>query len=186
MSRKSSTLIAMSACVVVGAYLNSLFAKDEAPSEWKALEKAYAQANLDLAKARLAQAQSENTSVGGSVSNGMLAELKAGVQFTQERLKLIESGASGDSFAPQIAAAEDTVKALETDHAESVKANNLQANSVPAAELQREAAEIVVAKTRLAALKAIGREPAATQMQWQIGQLQDQVRALWARPLIED
>jgi hypothetical protein len=186
MSRKLFTLIAMSACVVLGAYLNSLFAKDEAPSQWKALEKAYAQANVELAKARLAQAQSENQTVGGSVSNGMVAELKAGVQLTQERLKLIESGASGDSFAPQIAAGEDAVKALEADHAESIKANSLQANSVPAAELKREAAEIAVAKARLAAIKAISREPAGVQMQWEIGQLQDQVRALWARPLIED
>ena len=55
MSRKLFTLIAMSACVVVGACLNALFAKYEAPSQWKALEKAYAEANVELAKARLAE-----------------------------------------------------------------------------------------------------------------------------------
>ena len=116
----------------------------------------------------------------------MLAELQAGVQLTEGRLRQIESDAPGDPFAPQIAAAEDAVRALEMDHAESVKANGLQANSVPAPELRREEAEIVVAKARVAALKAIGREPAGVQVQWEIGQLQDQVRALWARPLIED
>ena len=120
------------------------------------------------------------------MSSGMVAELKAGVQLTQERLKQLENGATADGFGPQIAAAEGAVKAIEAGHAESIKANSLQANSVPAAELQREVAEIAVAKARLAALKAIGREPAAVQMQWEIGQLQDQVRALWARPLIED
>jgi len=186
MSRKSSLLFAMAACVVFGACLNALFAGNDAPSNWKSLEKAYAKANVDLAQARLAQAQSENQAVRGSVSNGMLAELQAGVQLTQERLRQIENDPPGDSFAPQIAAAEDAVRALEADHAESLKANGLQANAVPAPELRREEAEITVAKARLAALKVIGREPAGVQVQWEIGQLQDQIRALWARPLIED
>ena len=88
--------------------------------------------------------------------------------------------------ARDVFAGEDAVKALEADHAESIKANSLQANSVPATELQREVAEIAVAEARLAAIKGIGREPASVQMQWEIGQLQDQIRALWARPLIED
>jgi hypothetical protein len=186
MSRKSCTLIVMAACVILGAYLNSLLARDEAPSNWKALEKAYAQANVALAQARLAQAQSENQAVNGSVSSGMLAELQGGVQLTQERLRQIDSDAAGNAYAPQIAAAEDAVRALETNHAESIKANGIQANAVPATELRREEAEIAVAKARVAALKAIGREPAGVQVQWEIGQLQDQVRALWARPLIED
>ena len=70
----------------------------------------------------LAQAQSENQSVGGSVSSGMVAELKAGVQLTQERLKQLENGATADGFGPQIAAGEDAVKAIEAGHAESIKA----------------------------------------------------------------
>jgi hypothetical protein len=186
MSRKSSMLFVMAAGVILGVYLNALFARDAAPSNWKALEKAYAKANLGLAQARLAQAQSENQAVGGSVSSGMLAELQAGVQLTQERLRQIESDAPGDAFAPQIAAAEDALRALVADHAESIKANGIQANAVPVTELRREEAEIIVAKARLDALKVIGREPAGVQVQWEIGQLQDQIRALWARPLIED
>jgi hypothetical protein len=43
-----------------------------------------------------------------------------------------------------------------------------------------------VAKARLASLKALAQQPPEIRMQWEISQLQDQIRALWARPLIED
>jgi len=121
MSRSFTKLFVLAACVIFGACLNALFAKDEAPTNWKALEKAYAEANVKLAEARLAQARSENQTVGGSVSSGMLAELQAGVQLTQARLKQLGTSAPGDAFAPQVAAAEDAVRALEMVHAESLK-----------------------------------------------------------------
>ena len=116
----------------------------------------------------------------------MLAELQSGLQLTQQRLRQIDSDAPGDALRRRLRLLRTRSRALETDHAESIKANGIQANAVPATELRREQAEIAVAKARVAALKAIGREPAGVQVRWEIGQLQDQVRALWARPLIED
>ena len=186
MSNQFKLLTLMAASVILGACLNNLFAVDEPPSTWKALEQNYAKADVELAQARLAQAQSENKTVAGSVSAGMLAELAAGVQLTQDRLRQIKSNDNTQPFGPQIAAATDTLKALETIHAESLKANELQAGAVSDAEIRREQAEINVAKARLAALKALPQQRPEVRIQWQIGQLQDQVRALWARPLIED
>jgi hypothetical protein len=52
--------------------------------------------------------------------------------------------------------------------------------------LRREQAAIVVAKARLAALKVLDQQPPEVRIQWELGQIQDQIRALWARPLIED
>src|SRR5690349_21852420 len=127
MKNRYVVVAAMALCVALGACLNGLFARDDAPSNWPALEKAYAEANIELAKARLAQAKSENESVKGSVSDGMLEELAAGVQVTQDRLKLLEHPGQGDPFGPQIIAAENNVRGLEEDHAESLKANSLQA-----------------------------------------------------------
>jgi hypothetical protein len=52
--------------------------------------------------------------------------------------------------------------------------------------LLREQAEIAVAKARLAMLKSLHEQPVEVRLQCEITQLQDQVRALWNRPLIED
>jgi hypothetical protein len=163
-----------------------LFAREDAPNAWKSLETAYAKANLELAQARLAQAQSENAAVKGSVSDGTVDELEAGVRLTEQRLRRLESGAVGDPYAPQVAAAEEAVRGLEADYTESQKANSIATGSVPEAELKRQQAEVAVAKARLAALKALGQQPADVQLKWELSQLQDQIRALWARPLIED
>jgi hypothetical protein len=185
MTKRFSTLCLVASCVILGACLNALFARDNAPNPWRSLVKSYAEANLELAQARLAQAQSENQNVKGSVSQAMLGELEAGVQVAQERLKQLD-GNRAEPYAPQIKAAEDAVSGLEADHTESLKANQLQAGAVPDIELRREQAEIAVAKARLAALKSLAQQPPDVQIRWQIDQLQDDIRALWARPLIED
>ncbi len=186
MTKRFIVLTAMASCVLIGAFLNALFARDESPSNWKTLERAYAQANLELAQARLAQAKSQNQTVKGSVSQGMMDELSAGVQITQDYLRQLDGKGTGNPFAPQIVAAEDAVRGLEANHAESIKANTIQAGTVTDAELRRELAEIAVAKARVAALKVVSQQSPEVRIQWEIGQLQDQIRALWARPLIED
>lgn len=186
MKRRLSICIAMIICVLLGACLNDLFAGNDSPSNWRRLEVEYAKASVELAEARLAQAQSENQAVPGSVSSGTLDELQAGVQLTQDRLKQLEAGRPVDVFTGQISAAEEEVRARQADHDESLNANRIQAGSVPELDLRREAAELAVAKARLAALRGVAQQPPAVQIQWQIGQLQDQIRALWARPLIED
>jgi hypothetical protein len=163
-----------------------LFAVDDSPAIWKALERSYAQANVELAQARLAKAKSENAAVGESVPAGMLAELEAGVQLTQDRLRQLDGNDNTHPFGPQLVAAADAVKSLQADHNESLKANQLQAGAVSEFELRREQAEINVATARLAALKSLAQQPPEVRVQWQISQLQDEVRALWARPRIED
>jgi hypothetical protein len=62
----------------------------------------------------------------------------------------------------------------------------LQAGAVPDVELRREQAEISVAKARLAALQALPQQSPQVRVEWQIRMLQDDIRALWARPLIQD
>jgi hypothetical protein len=108
------------------------------------------------------------------------------VKLTKDRLQQLQSGSTTDPYGPQIAAAEDDLRGQEADYAEAIKANKIQAGVVSNTELQREQAEIAVAKARLAALKVLSKQSPEVRMQWEICQLQDQVRALWARPLIED
>jgi hypothetical protein len=184
--KKRVRIFILVAFVLLMTQRNELFAKDNSQSSWKALERAYAEANVQLAEARLAQARSQNKSVSGSVSDDTLNQLMADVALTKDRLKQLQAGASGNIYGSQIAAAEEALRGLEADHAESVKANKIQAGAVSAVEIRREEAEIAVAKARLAATKAVGQQSPEVRMQWQIGQLQDQIRALWARPLIED
>ena len=187
MSKRFTILTLMASCVIGGMFLDRLFAVDKpAPTTWKGLERAYAQANLELAQARLAQAQSENKAAPNSVADTTLDELQAGVQLTQDRLKQLDSNGNAATFGPQIIAASDEVKALEDDYSEATKANSASPGAVPGPELTRQKAEIAVAKARLAALKALAQQPPEVRIQWQISQLQDEVRALWARPLIED
>ncbi len=186
MIKKLSLVVAMLVCVALGSSLKSIFADGNAPNAWKSLEKNYATANLELAEARLAQAKSENETVNDSVSQAMIGELTAGVQLAQGRLKQIESGGKENPYAPQIKSAEDVVSTLKTNYAEAVKANKLQAGAVPDVELRREKAEIAVAEARLAAVKALDQQPPEVRIEWELGQLHDQIRALWARPLIEN
>ena len=187
MAKRYALLTVMASCILAGMLLNQLFAVDPPKSNnWKALERAYAQANVELAQARLAQAQSENKAAPNSVSDTTLEELEGGVQLTQDRLTQLDSNGSTATFGPPIIAASDEVKALEDDYNEAVKANEASPGAVPGPELARAKAEIAVAKARLASLKALAQQPPEVRIQWQISQLQDEVRALWARPLIED
>ena len=179
-------LLVITSCLATGTPVGRVFAKDAATSDWSSLEKSYAEANVQLAEARLAQAQSQNQQVAGSVSDEAVAQLAAGVKLTKDRLQQLQSGSTSDPYGPQIAAAEDDLRGQEADYAEAIKANKLQAGVVSDTELQREQAEIAVAKAQLAALKVLSKQSPEVRMQWEICQLQDQVRALWARPLIED
>ena len=173
-------------CVVLGATLNSLLAGAPDSNKWKSLEHDYAVANLRLAEARLAQATSQNQSVPDSVSREMIRELKAGVQLAEGQIKLLDSAARENPYGPQIQAAKDAVAAMQNNFDEANKANKIQAGTVADVQLRREQAAIDVAKARLAALTALDQQPPEVRIQWEIGQLQDQIRALWARPLIED
>jgi hypothetical protein len=186
MTKRFTLFAGMAICVMLSFCLTALFADADSPSKWASLEKAYAQANLELAQARLAQAKRENEIVKGSVSDGTLDELAAGVQLTKARLRHLQGDATGGAYAGQIAAAEDCLRGLEDNYAASLKANSIQAGSVTEAELRREQAEIAVSKARLASLRVLAEQPADVRVEWEISQLRDQVRALWARPLIED
>ncbi len=75
---------------------------------------------------------------------------------------------------------------IEANHAESLKANQLQPGAVPDVELRNEQAEIDMARARLAALQSLPQQPPQVRVDWEIRMLQDGIRALWARPLIEN
>jgi hypothetical protein len=163
-----------------------LFADDAASTDWNSLNKNYAEANLQLAQARLALALEDNKLVGGSVTQDTLDTLQASVKLAEQKLAQLGNANPANPFAPQVAVAESNLSGLEAQHKASLEANRLAAGSVSDLELRREAAEIAVAKARLAALQSLAQQPPEVRMQWQIDQLQDQIRALWARPLIED
>ena len=186
MTKRIVLPLVLAPCVIAVACLSQLSARDEAPSNWRSLEQRYAEANLELAKARLAKAQSQNQEVAGTNSREMMDELQSGVQVAQDRLKQLVVNQSSNSHSPQIAAIEGLIRALETNYTESVKANQLQPGAVKDVELRREQAEINVAKARLAAPQALSQQPPEVRIQWEIRMLQDDIRALWARPLVED
>jgi hypothetical protein len=173
-------------CLITFAYFSKLSARDELPSNWSDLEKRYAEANLELAQARLAVAESQNNAVAGTIAKQTMDYLQTGVQVSRDQLKQIAVNKNANALSPQIAAIEGTIQALETNYAESLKANQLQAGAVADVELRREQAEISVAKAKLAALQSLNQQSPQVRVEWEIRMLQDDIRALWARPLIED
>ncbi len=173
-------------CVMVAASFSTFSALGDAASDWTALEQQYAEANLGLANARLAVAESQNKAAAGSVTKETMDELRAGVQVARDQVKQLAVNKTANSLSPRVTAIESRIQALETNHAESIKANQLQAGSVSDVELRREEAEISVAKARLAALRALPQQSPQVRVEWEIRMLQDDIRALWARPLIED
>lgn len=188
MTTRSTILAVCTSSLIAAVSLSGLFARDEPPPNWKSLELRYAQANLALAKARLALAESQNKVANRTISPDMINALKAGVKLTQDDLQQIQAPANGNKnpYAPQIIAAQDVLNALIEAHNQSLQANNLQPGAVPEPKLRREQAEIDLAAARLAGLQSLAQQPLEVRMQWQIGQLQDDVRALWARPLVSD
>jgi hypothetical protein len=186
MTRRIALLTLLVAAALAGACLSSLFARDEKSTNWDALKLRCAEANFELAQARLAQAESENKLAAGTITPDTVELLQAGVKLTGEQLQQLQGKGGADAFAPQIAAAASLVQALESDHNESLQANKLQPGSVAEPQLRREQAEINVAKARLAALQSLPQQPLEARLEWEISQLQDDIRALWARPLIQD
>ena len=186
MTKRIALPLTLATCVIAFACFSKLSARDEAPSNWQALEKSYAEASMELAKARLATAESQNKAVAGTISKQTMDDLQSGVQFSQDQLKQIVVNQNANTLSPQIAAAEGTLRALETNYSESLKANQQEAGAVADVELRRVQAEISVAKARLAALRALPQQTPQVRIEWEIRMLQDDIRALWARPLIED
>ena len=186
MTKRIALPLILVPCLIAIACLSAHSARDESPSNWKSLEQQYSKANLELAEARLAMAQSQNKAVAGTVSKQTMDDLQSGVQVARDWLKQLASSQNPNKYSPQIAAIQGVFQALETNHAESLKANELQAGSVSNVDLRREKAEIAVAKARLAALQGLPYQSPEVRIQWEIRMLQDDIRALWARPLIED
>jgi hypothetical protein len=185
MTKRIALPLILAPCVITVACLSAYSARDEAPSNWLSLEQRYAEAKLELAKARLAIAQSQNQAAAGAVSKQTMEELQSGVQIAQDELKQLVVNQNANSFSPRIAAMEGVIRALETNYAESLKANQLQAGAVSDVELRREQAVISLAKARLAALQALPQQSPQIRIEWEIRMLQDDIRALWSRPMIE-
>jgi hypothetical protein len=176
----------LASAVIAVACLSVLVARDAPPSNWKSLETNYAQANVELAKARIAMADRENAEAPGTIPKETMDILRTGLLLTQDRLQQLQANTTTDSFASQIIAAEGTLQALEVNHSESLKANQLQAGAVPDVNLRGEVAEIELAKSKLALLKGLAKQPPEVRIDSQIRFLQDDIIALWARPLRED
>jgi hypothetical protein len=185
MTKHTTLPIILTLAVLALATLSARSAREDLPSNWLTIENQYAQANLALAKARLALAKSQNRTVQNTISDETMNMLKAGVQLAQDQAKQLAVNKKADSLSPQIAAAETLLRGLQENEAESLKANKIQPGVVPDAELSRQHGEIEVAKARLAALKILAGQPPEVRIEWQIRMLQDDIRALWARPIID-
>ena len=87
---------AAASCLIAAFRLPSLLARDEQPSDWKTLELRYAQANLELAQARLALANSQNQKAASeSTMNARFECAYMGFSFCEGRLgALARSGTS--------------------------------------------------------------------------------------------
>jgi hypothetical protein len=186
MNKRTAFPIIFVFALIALATLSARSAREDQPANWLTIENQYAQANLELAQARLALAESQNRTVRNTISDETMNMLKAGVQLAQDQAKQLAVNKKADSLSPQIAAAETLLRGLQENEAESLKANKIQPGVVPDAELKRQHGEIEVAKARLAALKLLANQTPGVRIEWQIRMLQDDIRALWARPLIED
>jgi hypothetical protein len=186
MTKRTAQSIILTLAVITLATLSARSAREDQPSNWLTIENQYAQANLALAKARLALAESQNRTVQNTISDETMNMLKTGVQLAQDQAKQLAVNKKADSLSPQIAAAEALLLGLQENEAKSLQANKIQPGVVPDVELKRQHGEIEVAKARLAALKLLASQPPEVRIEWQIRMLQDDIRSLWARPLIED
>jgi hypothetical protein len=186
MSRKLVFVSTSAICILTATAIWAQRNTGGSRTDWNAIQKSYAEANLELAQARLALAMNQNETVPDAVSKDTLNSLQAGVELAKSQLAELSKGDTANPFVPQIAAAEITLNGLESDYQAGLESNKLAPGSVTDLEMRREAAEVAVAKARLAALQSLRSQPPEVRMQWEIDRLQDEIRALWARPLIQD
>lgn len=186
MTLRKALPTALTMFIFLLAFLTRCSAQETNAGDWTALKIQYAKANLELAQARLALAVHQNQEVPDSVAVGTMESLQAGVQIAQGRLERLQSNQPADPYASLIIDAEARVKGAEEKFQESMRANRIQAGTIPEVLLRQERAELDVAKTRLALLKTLHEQPVDVRLQWEIRELQDEVRALWNRPLLED
>lgn len=186
MKQRLALIVSLATPLLLLAYLATSFAQETRSTDWKSLEIQNAEASLALAQAQLAVAIHQNQEAAESVPKETMASLQAEVQLAASRLKQLQGGELANPYAPMIAAAEARVKGAEQEYQESLRANSIDQSAVPEVMVQREQAKIAVAKSRLAMLQQLNGQPVDVRLQWEIRQLQDEVRALWNRPLIED
>src|SRR5690242_20048022 len=106
MTKRIAIPLIVANCVIAFACFSKLSARDDAPSNWNAIEQSYAEANVELAKARLAMAISQNKAVAGTISKETMDELKSGLQVAQDSLKQLLVNHNANAISPRIAAAQ--------------------------------------------------------------------------------
>src|SRR5690349_12235362 len=110
MTKRIALPLVLANCVIAFACFSKLSALDETPSNWEAVEKGYSEAILELAKARLAMAQSQNKAVAGTVSKQTMDELQSCVRVAQDSLKQLLVNHKANALSPQIAAAQGVLE----------------------------------------------------------------------------
>src|SRR6478736_4495557 len=116
MRTRTAVLLVISSSVLTALSFSALTARDQAPSNWKALELRCAQTDAALAEARLAQAQSQNKLIPSTIPQEQIQMLQAGVMLTRDRLQQLQRNVSDNPFGPQLAAATDILRSLELPH----------------------------------------------------------------------
>ena len=101
MTKRTALPLVLAPCLIAVAYLSAYSARDDAPSDWTSLEKRYAEANLELAKARLDMAQSQNKAILRTVDRQTMDELQSGVQISRDQLKQLLVNQNADALSPQ-------------------------------------------------------------------------------------
>ena len=186
MSRKSCTLFVMTACVILGAFLNALLRAMKhlrigRRSRRRTRKRTWRWPRRDSRKLRVKTKPSM-----------VRCRVECWLNFRRDCSS--RNSACGRSIATRPAT--HSRRRLRLQRTRSARSKRIMRNRSRRTEFRRTPCrqrscggsrrKLRWPRARVAALKAIGREPAGVQVRWEIGQLQDQVRALWARPLIED
>jgi hypothetical protein len=188
MTHRLTQIATLSLGLIAALSLPTLFAQAPAEPDWKAAQTAYATANLELAEVRLNQLNREREVARDAVPDETIAILESQVELAKLQLDQITNGKPGDVLDFQLAAAAAELKARETNYQKLVRIREFAASSaaVTGADLKLAAAQIAVARSRVGILKALAAQPAEVRIQWQIADMQNQIRSLWTRPQIED
>src|SRR5690349_10414987 len=112
MTKRITLPLIIANSIIAFACFSKLCARDEAPSNWSSVEQKYAEATLELAKARLEMAQSQNKAVAGTISKQTMDQLQAGVQIARDSLKQILVNHNANAISSEIAAAQGTLQAF--------------------------------------------------------------------------
>lgn len=144
----------------------------------KSLRVRYAEAYQKLMEAELAKYEATNRQLPGTIRPSVMEALSMGVRKAADRVQAAKNGETNMGGSAILLAAQTDLGIAEASLRKAQQANLQQPNAVRAVEVTRLQAALDLARLRVDLAKQVESESPLSQLEWEVGQLREQVLEL--------